>query len=202
MKCGKIIILSGPSGSGKTTLHQKILKNPAFKKILVKSLSATTRLPRSGEKDGRDYLFLSKKEFLAKQKRGEFLESMQVFDNYYGTPKKQVDAALKKGKNVLLCIDVKGAAVVSQSRKDALKIFVRTPTLKDLKARLQKRGTENQKSLNLRLKISKEELKEASVYDYVVVNDTLSRAYRELVQILSKEILTSAKKSGSFDKQR
>ncbi len=188
MNCGKIIILSGPSGSGKTTLHEKLLKSPAFKGKLIKSLSATTRAPRAGEKNGRDYLFLSKKEFLAKKKNDEFLESMQVFDNYYGTPKDKVQGALDKGKNVLLCIDVKGAALVSRRCKDAVKIFIKTPTLKDLKNRLQKRATEDPKELNLRLKIAKEELKEANRYDYIVVNDTLGRAYRQLVQILRKEI--------------
>ncbi len=189
MNRGRIIILSGPSGSGKTTLHQKLLESPVFKRKLVKSLSATTRSPRSGEKNGRDYLFLSKEEFLAKKKNGDFLECMQVFDNYYGTPKDKVEAALEKGKNVLLCIDVKGAAVVSGKRKDALKIFIKTPTLKELKSRLQKRATEDLKSLNLRLKIAKEELKQARHYDYVVINDTLSRAYRQLAGILRKEIL-------------
>ncbi len=189
MNRGKIIILSGPSGSGKTTLHQKLLESPTFKGKLVKSLSATTRLPRAGEKNGRDYLFLNKKEFLAREKNGEFLESMQVFDNYYGTPKDKVWAALEKGKNVLLCIDVQGAAEVSGKCKDALKIFIKTPTLKDLKSRLQKRATEDPKSLDLRLKIAKKELKESRCYDYVVVNDTLNRAYRQLAQILTKEIL-------------
>lgn len=189
MKCGKIVILSGPSGSGKTTLHQKLLESPAFKRKLVRSLSATTRPPRSGEKNGRDYLFLSKDEFVARQEAGEFLESMKVFDNYYGTPKDKVDAALARGQNVLLCIDVKGAAHVSRQRKEALKIFIKTPTLADLKKRLQKRGTENAASLKLRLKIAKDELKEAPAYDYVVVNDSLHQAYRELASILTKEIL-------------
>ncbi len=188
MNRGRIIILSGPSGSGKTTLHQKVLQSPIFKGKLVKSLSATTRCPRIGEKNGRDYLFLSKAEFLSREKNGEFLESMQVFDNFYGTPEDKVEVALRKGKNVLLCIDVKGAAIVSEKCPDALKIFIKTPTLKDLKNRLQKRATEDPKSLNLRLKIAKDELKQASRYDYVVVNDTVSRAYRQLAQILRKEI--------------
>ncbi len=194
MNRGKIVILSGPSGSGKTTLHQKLLSSPAFKKTLVKSLSATTRAARQGEKNGRDYLFLTKKEFLTKRERGQFLESMQVFDNFYGTPKDKVDAALEKGKNVLLCIDVQGAAFVSKQRKDVIKIFIKTPTLKDLRKRLQKRGTENAQSLDLRLKIAKDELKQASAYNYVVVNDSLSRAYRQLAQILKKEFLKSSVK--------
>lgn len=192
MEQGKIIILSGPSGSGKTTLHQKLLQSPAFKGKLVKSLSATTRLPRAGEKNGRDYLFLSKEEFIEKQKRGDFLEFMQVFENYYGTPKDKVDAALKKGKSVLLCIDVKGAKVVSSKYPDAVKVFVKTPTLADLKKRLSKRGTESSKDLELRFKFAKAELKEAKYYDHVVVNDSLAHAYRDLARILNKEIFKKA----------
>jgi len=187
MKQGRIIILSGPSGSGKTTLHQKLLKSPAFKNKLVRSLSATTRLPRPGEKEGREYIFLSKKDFFARQKNDEFLESMRVFDNYYGTPKDKVEAALKKGKSVLLCIDVKGARLVSRKRPDALKIFIKTPTLADLKARLKNRGSEDAKTLRLRLKIAKEELREAKHYDHVIVNDNLGRAYRELSAIIAQE---------------
>ncbi len=189
---GKIIILSGPSGSGKTTLHQKLLQSPAFKGKLVKSLSATTRLPRVGEKNGRDYLFLSKEDFLDKQKRGEFLEFMQVFENYYGTPKDKVDAALKKGKSVLLCIDVKGAKVVSSKYPDAVKVFVKTPTLADLKKRLSKRGTESSKDLELRFKFAKAELKEVKHYHHVVVNGSLAHAYRDLARILNKEIFKKA----------
>ncbi|MCC6758615.1 MAG: guanylate kinase [Candidatus Omnitrophica bacterium] len=192
MEKGKIIILSGPSGSGKTTLHQKLLQSPAFKGKLVKSLSATTRLPRVGEKNGRDYLFLSKEDFLDKQKRGEFLEFMQVFENYYGTPKDKVDAALKKGKSVLLCIDVKGAKVVSSKYPDAVKVFVKTPTLADLKKRLSKRGTESSKDLELRFKFAKAELKEAKHYHHVVVNGSLAHAYRDLARILNKEIFKKA----------
>lgn len=189
---GRIVILSGPSGSGKTTLHQKLLQSPAFKGKLVKSLSATTRLPRAGEKNGRDYLFLSKEEFIEKQKRGDFLEFMQVFENYYGTPKDKVDAALKKGKSVLLCIDVKGAKVVSSKYPDAVKVFVKTPTLADLKKRLSKRGTESSKDLELRFKFAKAELKEAKHYHHVVVNDSLTHAYRDLARILNKEIFKKA----------
>lgn len=194
MKRGRIIILSGPSGSGKTTLHQKLLKDPAFKRKIVKSLSVTTRDPRQGEKQGRDYCFISKKQFLRKQKKDAFLESMKVFDDYYGTPKDKVDQDLDKGKNVLLCIDVRGAAVVGRRCKDAVKIFIKTPSLKDLKVRLGQRATEDVDKVKLRLKTAKEELKEVGKYDYVITNDVLSRAYRELARILKAEILGGAKK--------
>ena len=130
------------------------------------------------------------------------MEFMQVFEKYYGTPKEKVDAALKKGKSVLLCIDVKGAKVVSQKYPDALLVFVKTPTLADLKKRLSKRGTESPEDFNLRFKIAREELKEAKHYHHIVVNDSLAHAYRDLARILNKEIFkktvlrkTSRKKS-------
>src|SRR5262245_2730210 len=123
-KKGKIFILSGPSGSGKTTLYKRLLESPALNKRIIKTISMTTRAPRPGEKDGRDYFFVSKKLFQHKQKTGQFLESMKVFDNYYGTPKKAVSAALEAGKNVLLCIDVQGARVVRRKFPQAISIFV------------------------------------------------------------------------------
>lgn len=187
MKQGRIVIISGPSGSGKTTLHDKLLCSKKFKGKLVRSVSATTRLPRAGEREGREYFFLNKREFLARKKKGLFLESMKVFDNYYGTPKDRVEQVLKSGKNILLCIDVKGAAEVSRKCPDAVKIFIKTPTLADLKHRLSHRGTENVRDLQLRLKIAQKELKEVKKYDHVVVNDRLSRAQKELEGIIQKE---------------
>src|SRR5881392_3567491 len=108
MAKGKIIIISGPSGSGKTTLHKMLLESTKLKEKLVKSISVTTRPMRGGEKEGRDYIFVSVLKFQYKIKAGHFLEWQKVFDNYYGTPKKNVRDLLKAGKNVLLCIDVKG----------------------------------------------------------------------------------------------
>ena len=111
-KTGKIIVVSGPSASGKTTLYKKLLADPRFHKKLAKVVSVTTREKRSGEKHGRDYSFVSEKMFLYKKRSGHFLETEKVFDNYYGTPAKNVRDILKKGKNVLLCIDVKGARTI------------------------------------------------------------------------------------------
>ena len=188
MNKGKVIIISGPSGSGKTTLSSKILEHSLFKKKVVKSISATTRKKRKGEKHGRDYLFFNRSVFLRKQKLGHFLESQPVFDNFYGTPKKNVEALLKKGKNVLLCIDVKGAKVVHRQIPEAIMIFIKVPSLAILKKRLSGRGTESQKSLDLRFKIAKQELKEAKHYKYIVINDRLSTAHKELEKIFCKEL--------------
>lgn len=182
---GKIFILSGPSGSGKTTLYKKLLSE---NKDLVKSISVTTRSAREGEKHGRDYFFVSPAMFEYKKKAGHFLESQKVFNNYYGTPKKSVRDLLKGGRNVLLCIDVKGAKVVSRAFPQAVKIFVKPPSLSVLKERLSNRGSEDLSTMNLRLKIAEEELREASHYNHVVINDTLSHAYQELKKIICHEI--------------
>ena len=188
MKKGRVIILSGPSGAGKTTLHDLLLKAPGFAGRVIRSISATTRAPRSGERQGRDYFFLSRAMFEHKIRTGQFLEWMRVFDNYYGTPLKHVRLALKQGKHVLLCIDVKGAAEVKKKIPDALGIFVRTPTLAELRRRLQGRGTDTQKSVALRLKTARRELKEARRYDHVIVNDRLPSALAELKSLLVKEL--------------
>jgi len=185
---GKIFILSGPSGSGKTTLYQKLLKDKKIKSRVVRSVSVTTRAPRVGEKDGKDYFFVSKKQFLVQKKTGQFLESMKVFDNYYGTPKKYVNSLLRKGKSVLLAIDVKGAKVVFKKMPQAVGIFIKTPSLKELKKRLADRGSEDKKVLELRFKTAVQELKEARHYRYGIVNDQLSLCYKKLRSIILSEI--------------
>lgn len=188
MKKGKIIILSGPSGSGKTTLYNKLLAQAYFKKKLVKSVSVTTRKKRLGEQNGRDYVFISKKMFLYKKKAGHFLESEKVFDNYYGTPQKSVRQILMKGKSVLLCIDVKGANTLRNHVSGVVGIFVKTPSLLELKKRLEKRGTEDVRTMHQRLSIARQELKDISKYDYVVVNKKIEDSVQKLSEIIRSEI--------------
>jgi guanylate kinase len=185
---GKFIIISGPSGSGKTTLHKELLASPSLKGKLIKSISATTREKRPGERQGRDYLFLTPSMFESRIKKGYFLEWEKVFENYYGTPKRQALNLLKKGINVLLCIDVKGARTVLEEFPDAVKIFIKTPSIKILESRLKKRASENHESLALRLKFAKEELKEAKRYDHVVVNASLNRAAKQLEGIVCRSL--------------
>ena len=194
MSKGKIVIISGPSGSGKTTLHKKLLLSRRLKGKLVKSISATTRPRRLGEREGRDYLFLTQKEFLKKRKAGYFLEWQKVFDSYYGTPKQAVLRLLKRGRNVLLCIDVKGARVVERQFPDAVKIFIRAPSLAVLKKRLQKRGSETKADLKLRLAIARREMLEEKNYNYVVMNNNLPKALRDLESVISFEIQKGRKK--------
>ncbi len=182
---GKIFIISGPSGSGKTTLYKKLLES---NKDLIKTISVTTRLPREGEQHGREYFFVSPKMFQHKKRAGHFLESQQVFNNYYGTPKKNVYDLLRQGKNVLMCIDVKGAEVVWHKFPKAIKIFIKPPSTAILKKRLVSRGSENNEDLELRIKTACEELKKAKLYDYVIVNDSLNHAYQKLETVVNKEL--------------
>lgn len=184
----RIVIISGPSGCGKTTLHKALLLSPLLKGKLVKSISATTRSKRPGERQGRDYLYLSTPVFEERIKKGYFLEWERVFDNYYGTPKTQALNLLKKGINVLLCIDVKGAKTVSQEFPKALKIFIKTPSMKILEARLKARGSESRESLALRLSIARKELKEAKHYDHVVINADLNKALESLQHIVCHDL--------------
>ncbi|MCX5681202.1 MAG: guanylate kinase [Candidatus Omnitrophica bacterium] len=188
---GKIVVLSGPSGSGKTTLHNSLLRDKTISKKLVKIVSATTRKCRGKEKTGQHYLFFTKKDFLHRVERGYFLEWQKVFSDYYGTPRAQVEKILKSGRNVLLCIDVKGAKVIFRNFKDALSIFIKAPSVAALKNRLQKRGTEDKRIISRRLAVAKKEMKEATHYCYVVVNDDLQKAVSKLKNIIKNELRIS-----------
>lgn len=185
---GKIIIISGPSGSGKTTLYKKLMAGKRLKNRLARSISVTTRPKRAGEKQGRDYIFVSPKQFAYKRRHRHFLESEKVFGNYYGTPNKNVRDLLKAGKNVLLSIDVKGAKTVRQKYPGAISIFIKTPSLKILESRLKRRGSEGKRVLRLRLETARKELREAGRYQYVVINDSLGLAYKRLESIVLQEI--------------
>ncbi|HOD12877.1 MAG TPA: guanylate kinase [Candidatus Omnitrophota bacterium] len=185
---GKIFVLSGPSGSGKTTLHNALLCDKKTRKSLIKTISATTRLPRAGEKNKVHYLFFSKKLFQSRIKKGYFLEWQKVFNDYYGTPKAQAKRVLRAGRSVLLCIDVKGAKVVFDLFPDAVGIFVKAPSLDALRKRLQGRGTEGKKVIAHRLAVARKELKEAKRYRYVIVNDQIKKAVKELKSIVEQEL--------------
>ena len=188
MSRGKIIILSGPSGSGKTTLYKRLLANRGLRGKLVKTISVTTRPMRPGERNGRDYIFVSRKMFLHKKAAGHFLESEKVFGNFYGTPQKQVRDFLAASKHVLLCIDVKGAKTVCRKFPGAVKIFIKTSSLAILKERLHKRGSEARAAMDVRLETARRELREVKHYDYVVVNDNLHKVARKLYKIVCSEI--------------
>lgn len=177
---GKLIIVSGPSGSGKSTVT-KIVKD---KLNIPLSISATTRNPRDGEIDGKDYFFLSKEEFKNKIANDEFYEYAEVHGNYYGTLKKTVEENLDKGLNVILEIDVQGALITKEKKKDAVLVFFRTKDMDILEKRLRDRKTDSEEVIQTRLKNAETELKYEDKYNYTIINENLDDSIQELIDII------------------
>jgi guanylate kinase len=180
---GRLFVLSGPSGAGKGTIIKESL---AGRPDVLYSISATTRPARPGERDGIDYFFLSENDFRNRLERGELLESAVVFGHLYGTPRRPVETALKEGQDVLLELDVQGAAQVKQSMPEAVLIFVEPPSFDELITRLEARGTEDASAKARRIETAYEEVKAKADYDHVIVNDDLETAVRALVRILDE----------------
>lgn len=181
---GRLVVVSGPSGSGKSTLVRLALARPEVNAEL--SVSATTRLPRAGEVEGRDYFFLTREAFVAAEARGEFLENASVHGNLYGTPAGPVKAALAAGRCVILEIDVQGALEVRERVPSALLVFVNVPSFADLEARLRARATDSEATINRRLDNARWELDQASRYDVQIMNEELDRAVDDLVELLTR----------------
>ncbi|MFW5736643.1 MAG: guanylate kinase [Halanaerobium sp.] len=184
MSKGLLFVLSGPSGVGKNTVLDALFED--FDGVSY-SVSATTREKRKGEIEGEDYFFISEAEFKEIEENNGFIESALVHGHYYGTPKKFVDQKLEEGEDIILEIDTQGAKQVREKYPDAVYIFLVPPSLKELENRLNKRGSESDKSKNLRLKNARQELKEVHKYDYEVINDSLADAVREIKKIIIKE---------------
>jgi guanylate kinase len=181
---GNLIIISGPSGSGKSTVVQRLMVESELP--LALSVSATTRPPRSGEINGRDYIFLSDEEFQSKRRAGEFLECKEVFGRgyWYGTLRNVVSTGLNKGKWVLLEIDVQGALAVLQGYPQAITIFVHPGSMDELERRLRNRGTETQESIQRRLDVAAEELALRHHYIHEVINDEIDTTVQQLCKLL------------------
>lgn len=181
---GHLFIVSAPAGTGKTTLVRLLTQE--FSSV-VESISCTTRTPRLGEVEGKDYFFLTRESFDEKRKRGDFLESAEVFGHYYGTSKEFVEEQRKSGKHVVLVIDTQGATFLQSQKIEATYIFIAPPNLEVLKERLSGRKTENAKELDERLSWARKEMQCTGSYDYLIVNCNLKVAYEVLKSILIAE---------------
>lgn len=189
------IILSSPSGGGKTTIAHKLL---AVRRDVGYSVSCTTRPPRDGEVDGRDYHFRSLKDFKRGQAAGEFAESAEVHGHLYGTLRAEVGRVLSAGKHVIMDIDVQGARQFAAAFPGSVPIFILPPSAEALIARLEARGTEDPKSLIRRFRSAKDELKAIDLYKYVVVNDEVDSAVAAISSIIEAEGLERSR-DGALD---
>ena len=181
---GKTFIISGPSGVGKSTVLHALFEG---RNDLYFSVSATTRAPREGERDGVDYHFIHADRFRSMIEEDAFLEYAEYVGNFYGTPKKYVDEAMEQGKDVILDIEVQGAMQVVHKRPDVVRIFIAPPSWQALEERLTSRGTDSPDKVQKRLVRAKVELQTANTYDYFVINDTVERAVREINAIMLAE---------------
>ncbi|MGY6705712.1 guanylate kinase [Roseinatronobacter sp.] len=183
---GLLIILSSPSGAGKSTLAKRLmLWDPSIRF----SVSATTRAPRSGEVDGREYYFRSREEFTAMIASGDMLEHAEVFGNYYGSPKGPVEQAMREGRDTLFDIDWQGGQQVRNSSlgKDVISIFVLPPSIAELESRLRGRAQDSDDVIAGRMQKSRDEISHWAEYDYVLVNDDLDRTEQALCGIIEAE---------------
>jgi guanylate kinase len=179
---GGLFVVSSPSGGGKTTVCAEVKKRLA--RVFV-SVSMTTRAPRVGERQGRDYLFVSKEEFLRHKARHGFLEWARVLDNFYGTPKKPVLDRMRRGMDVILNIDIQGAMQVKKLYPRACLIFIMPPSLGELKKRLTHRSTEARAEIRKRLALAKKEITCSTLFDHVVVNEKLPNTINAVMRIIA-----------------
>lgn len=178
-----MIVVSGPSGAGKSTLIQAALS--AIPQLAY-SVSATTRAPRNGEVDGRDYIFLSREKFERWIREGKFLEWAGYSGNLYGTPEQKVEEAIQSGRSVILEIELQGARMVQDKRPEAKMVFVRAPSLEETRRRLENRATETSDSVEARMTTAVTEVSAREEFDYEIVNGEREQARRDMIDTLTK----------------
>jgi guanylate kinase len=192
-----MLVLSSPSGAGKTTLSRKLLDED---KNVMLSVSVTTRKMRPGEKDGRDYRFIDRRQFDALVEKNELLEWAEVFDNYYGTPKKPVMDALAAGRDVLFDIDWQGTQQLGdKAPNDLVSVFVLPPSIPELERRLHKRAQDDYETIHRRMAKAADEMSHWAEYDYVVINRDLDQAFADVSAILAAERLKRQRQPGLSD---
>ena len=189
-KLNKIIIISSPSGAGKTTICKELLK---ISKDINLSISYTTRQKRVNEKDGKDYYFVTNKEFNNLKKNHFFIETAKVFNHYYGSPYKNIINSFKKNKSILFDIDWQGANKLRKkySREDIIDFFILPPNKKELRKRLNKRGRDNKKEIQMRLSLALSEISHHNDYKYVLINDKLNETISNIINIIKYNQLKS-----------
>lgn len=178
---GHLYIVAAPSGAGKTTLVRLLLGSDSGMGI---SISMTTRAPRTGEKDGREYHFVDVQDFLGRVSRGEFLEWAKVHGNYYGTSKPWIESEMTAGRDVVLEIDWQGAQQVRRAFPAAISVFILPPSLKALNDRLSGRGTDSAETISRRIASAREEMRHVDEFDYVIINDDLQQAHDNLLSVI------------------
>lgn len=188
LKKGCLIVFSGPSGAGKDTILNKIMGE---KENLKLSVSHTTRPPREGEVNGKNYYFVSKQEFIKMIENGEMLEYATYCGNYYGTSAVKVQDELEKGNDVILEIEVQGAEQIMKKVPETLSIFILPPSLAELKKRLKNRGTDGDEVINRRVKEAEKEIALAHNYDYVIINDDIEKSAKKVLKIIELQEMKS-----------
>ncbi len=181
---GMLVVISGFSGSGKGTLMKQLMENYDYYSL---SISATTRAPRPGEQEGREYFFVSRERFMEMIQNDELLEYAKYVDNYYGTPRSYVEQEMARGKDVILEIEMQGALKIKAKYPESVLVFITPPTVEELIARLRKRGTETEDVIRKRLEKAAMEAEGIEAYDYILVNDNLDKTAKHLNYLIQDQ---------------